>query len=149
MGGGIYIALSQSEDQTDTFHDTEMPYLNSHSPLLSVIVPVYNVEAYLSECLDSILQQTYPHLDIILIDDGSTDNSGVICDQYKEIDNRVRVIHKFNGGLSSARNVGMEVIKGDYVTFLDSDDWLEPNAYQQLMSPFLTMPQLDVVRGEY
>lgn len=93
--------------------------------LISVIVPVYNVEEYLRRCIDSILNQTYHDIEIILIDDGSTDNSGKICDEYALKDNRIRVIHKENGGLSDARNVGLNSMKGKYVTFVDSDDYVE------------------------
>lgn len=97
--------------------------------LLSVIVPVYNVEAYLCRCVDSILSQSYRELEVILVDDGSKDASGRICDEYARRDSRVRVIHKENGGLSSARNAGLEAAKGDYLTFVDSDDWIEPESY--------------------
>lgn len=101
--------------------------------LVSVIVPVYNVESYLEECVESIINQSYENLDIILIDDGSTDNCGQICDKYAELDKRVTVIHKTNGGISSARNSGIEVAKGDYFCFVDSDDWLEPNYVKDFM----------------
>ena len=94
---------------------------------MSMIVPVYNVELYLKECLDSIINQSYSNLEIILIDDGSTDSSGKICDEYAKLDKRVSVIHKANGGLSSARNCGIDVAKGEYISFVDSDDWLESN----------------------
>lgn len=90
--------------------------------LVSVIVPVYNVEKYLNRCIESILNQTYKNIEIILIDDGSTDNSGKMCDEYKIKDARIKVIHKENGGLSDARNVGLSTATGDYVTFIDSDD---------------------------
>ena len=96
------------------------------SELISIIVPVYKVEAYLSRCVDSIVAQTYKNLDIILVDDGSPDNSGKICDEYAEKDNRITVIHQANGGLSDARNAGIAVAKGSYLTFLDSDDWVPP-----------------------
>lgn len=96
--------------------------MNCDNPLVTVIVPVYKVEPYLRRCLDSIVNQTYKNLEIILIDDGSPDNCGVICDEYAENDKRIKVIHKENGGLSSARNVGLDVFKGEYVTFVDSDD---------------------------
>ena len=89
---------------------------------VSVIVPVYNVERYLSNCIDSILLQTYKNLEIILVDDGSTDNSPCICDEYAKKDGRIKVIHKQNGGVSSARNTGLDVMTGDYVTFVDGDD---------------------------
>lgn len=99
---------------------------------ISVIVPVYNVELYLIKCLDSIINQTYENLEIILVNDGSTDNSGKICDQYKGIDKRILVIHKENGGLSSARNTGINVATGEFIGFIDSDDWIEPDYYELL-----------------
>lgn len=101
--------------------------------LVSVIVPVYNVEKYLRVCLDSILCQTYHNLDVILVDDGSTDESGRLCDEYGNLDNRVRVIHKENGGLASARNVGLDFVKGDYICFVDSDDFIEPSMVENLL----------------
>lgn len=91
--------------------------------LVSVIVPVYNVNLYLKQCVDSILSQTYKKLEILLVDDGSTDNSGMICDDYAKIDQRVKVIHKKNGGLSDARNVALDICRGDYISFVDSDDY--------------------------
>lgn len=102
--------------------------------LISVIIPVYNVEKYLERCLRSVINQTYKNLEIILVDDGSTDNSGNICDVYKENDNRIKVIHKTNGGLSSARNAGLDIAGGDYIGFVDSDDWIELNMYEYLYS---------------
>ncbi len=90
--------------------------------LVTVIIPVYQVEEYLEDCIKSIICQTYSKLEIILVDDGSTDGSAIICDRYKEKDARIRVVHKANGGLSSARNVGIDICKGKYVTFVDSDD---------------------------
>lgn len=90
--------------------------------LFSVIVPVYNVEKYLKECVDSILSQTFEDFELILVNDGSKDNSGVICDEYAEKDSRVKVIHKENGGQSTARNIGVEVAQGEYAIFIDSDD---------------------------
>lgn len=92
---------------------------------VSVIVPVYNVEKYLNRCIDSILNQTFRDFELILVDDGSTDQSGRICDEYKEKDNRIVVIHKTNGGLSDARNYGIDRAKGEYITFIDSDDWIK------------------------
>ena len=115
-------------------------------PLLSVIVPVYKVEAYLRECVDSILAQTYQNLEIILVDDGSPDNCGAICDEYAAKDSRVKVIHKPNGGLSDARNAGMAIATGEYLMFVDSDDLLTPNAAQTLMELALK-EQADVVIG--
>lgn len=102
--------------------------------LISVIIPVYNVEMYLEQCLDSVLSQTYHNLEVILVDDGSADTSGTICDQYKEKDARVKVIHKKNGGLSSARNAGLELAKGDWIGFVDSDDYLAPEMYEALLA---------------
>lgn len=101
--------------------------------LISVIVPVYNVEAYLPRCVDSILAQTYKNLEIILVDDGTKDRGGVICDEYAAKDSRVKVIHKENGGLSSARNAGIDVARGEYLAFVDSDDYLEPEAMKVLL----------------
>lgn len=101
--------------------------------LISVIVPVYNVEGYLRRCVDSILAQTYENLEIILVDDGATDLSGAICDEYAARDARIRVIHKPNGGLSSARNAGIDIASGDYLAFVDSDDWIDPEMYSYLM----------------
>ena len=102
-------------------------------PLISIIVPIYKVEPYLRKCIDSILNQTHRNLEVILVDDGSPDNCGAICDAYAARDSRVSVIHKANGGLSSARNAGLDVMTGAYVAFVDSDDWIEPNMYQKLL----------------
>lgn len=101
--------------------------------MVSVIVPVYNVKPYLEECLDSILQQSYTQMEIILIDDGSTDGSGAICDSYLQKDNRFQVIHQQNQGLSAARNRGIECAAGDYLCFVDSDDYLYPNSIEILL----------------
>ncbi|MDO4465994.1 MAG: glycosyltransferase [Bacillota bacterium] len=101
---------------------------------LSVIVPVYNVEKYVAKCIDSILSQTYTDFELILIDDGSTDQSGTICDLYKEKDERIIVIHQKNQGVSVARNAGLDISKGTYITFVDSDDWIEPEMYEVMIS---------------
>ncbi len=101
---------------------------------ISVIVPVYNVEKYLDRCIKSICGQTYKNLEIILVDDGSTDLSGMICDDQKKSDQRIRVIHKKNGGLSDARNAGLEIATGDYIGFVDSDDWIESDMYDSLLT---------------
>lgn len=93
--------------------------------LISIIVPVYNVEQYLPRCVDSLINQTYQNLEIILIDDGSPDRCGEICDEYARKDNRIIVAHKPNGGLSDARNKGLDIAKGEYVMFVDSDDWID------------------------
>ncbi len=100
--------------------------------LISIIVPVYNVEAYLKRCIESIINQTYKDIEIILVDDGSTDNSSKICDEYKNKDKRIKVIHKVNGGLSSARNRGLDIAKGKYIGFVDSDDYISPKMYEIL-----------------
>ncbi|MBQ8163799.1 MAG: glycosyltransferase [Clostridia bacterium] len=102
--------------------------------LISIIVPVYKVEKYLKECIDSILNQTYKNFELILIDDGSPDNSGKICDEYAEKDNRIKVIHKENGGVSSARNTGLDNTSGEYITFIDSDDFVDKRYLEVLYS---------------
>ncbi len=99
---------------------------------ISIIVPVYKVEPYLRKCVDSILAQTFTDFEVILVDDGSPDNSGKICDEYASKDSRVRVIHKENGGLSSARNAGIDVARGKYLGFVDSDDYIEKDMYELL-----------------
>lgn len=105
---------------------------------ISVIVPIYNVEQYLSQCLDSIINQTYTNLEIILINDGSTDNSEKICNQYKLLDPRIIVIHKTNGGLSDARNTGIKIATGDYISFVDADDFIDKNMYTILFQKINT-----------
>ena len=100
--------------------------------LISIIVPVYNVEKYLVECIESILSQTYENFELILVDDGSPDNSGKICDEYAEKDGRIKVIHKENGGLPSARNAGLDIAAGEYAAFVDSDDVIENNYLKTL-----------------
>lgn len=94
-------------------------------PIISVIVPVYKAEKYLHKCVDSLLEQTFTDFEILLVDDGSPDKSGEICDEYAEKDSRIRVFHKENGGVSSARNLALDNAKGEFVMFLDSDDWLD------------------------
>lgn len=101
--------------------------------LVSVVVPVYNVEKYLRRCVDSILAQTYTNLEIILIDDGSSDSCPAICDEYAEKDDRIKVIHKENGGVSSARNAGLRIFSGDYLTFIDSDDFVGEKYIENLV----------------
>ena len=100
---------------------------------ISIIVPIYQAEKHLEKCLDSILCQTYTNLEIILVNDGSTDESPFICEQYKNKDERINVIHKENGGASSARNLGINIASGDYICFIDSDDWIERNMIEQLV----------------
>lgn len=103
-----------------------------NEPLISVIVPVYKVEKYLDECVESIVNQTYRNLEIILVDDGSPDNCPQMCDDWAKKDERIRVIHKENGGLSSARNAGLDVCKGEYIAFVDSDDWISKDFFEIL-----------------
>lgn len=127
MGGEVWMLCQQ----------TSRPYL-------SIVVPVYNVEQYLSKCIDSILQQTFGDFELILINDGSTDKSGVLCDEYAKKDKRIRTIHQDNAGLSAARNTGIDVAAGEYITFVDSDDWIEPETYAETVE-FLQSNQLEVV----
>ena len=101
--------------------------------LLSIIVPVYNVEQYINRCIKSIVNQTYQNIEIILVDDGSTDSSGDLCDKWAKADNRIVIVHKKNGGLSSARNAGIKIAKGDYLGFVDSDDYIEVDMYHQMI----------------
>lgn len=108
------------------------------SSLVTVVIPVYNVEKYLKECVDSVLQQTYKELEIILIDDGSTDNSSILCDEYAEQYSAIRVLHKNNAGLSSARNVGIKEANGEYIYFLDSDDYIDKRSIEVLVSEMKT-----------
>ena len=100
--------------------------------LVSVVLPVYNVEKYLERCIESVIHQTYINLDIILVDDGSTDSSGLLCDKLATKDTRITVIHKTNGGLSDARNAGISAAKGKYITFVDSDDLVELDMIEYL-----------------
>ena len=102
-------------------------------PLISVIVPVYNVAPYLKKCLDSILAQTYRHLEIVLVDDGSTDGSGDICDAYARRDDRIKICRQENKGVAAARNSGLDLAGGDYIGFVDPDDWVLPNMYEELL----------------
>ena len=103
------------------------------NPLISVIVPIYNVEKYLARCVDSIVNQTYKNLEIILVDDGSPDRCPQMCDDYAEKDSRIKVVHKKNGGLSDARNAGMAVATGEYISFIDSDDWIDLETYDLVL----------------
>jgi glycosyltransferase involved in cell wall biosynthesis len=119
------------------------------NPTISVIVPVYNVEKYLDECIQSIVSQTFKDIEIILVNDGSTDSSGLICDQWMQKDERIKVIHKKNGGLSSARNAGIDAAQGKYIIFVDSDDyWIGTDSLAHLYDTAEKF-DADVVRGEY
>ncbi|HGO8537315.1 TPA: glycosyltransferase [Streptococcus suis] len=123
-------------------------YKKVKEELVSVIVPVYNVEKYLSQCLDSIIHQTYKNLEIILVNDGSTDGSGKICDDYAAKDGRIKVIHQENGGLSDARNKGLDLMTGQFVTFVDSDDYLENNCIHTLYTYACTC-KTDISIGKF
>ena len=101
---------------------------------ISIIVPVYKVEQYLRQCIESIINQTYQNLEIILVDDGSPDSCPAVCDEYAALDKRIKVIHKKNGGLSDARNAGLEIATGDYIGFVDSDDWISRTMYEELIN---------------
>lgn len=125
----------------------EEPVLTS--PKISIIVPVYKVEQYLRRCLDSIEAQTFTDWECILIDDGSPDNSGVICDEYVANDTRFRVIHQENKGVSAARNAGLDVARGEWIGFVDSDDWIEPEMYEYLYEDLLKIESDCVVCGFY
>ncbi len=116
--------------------------------LISIIVPIFNVEKYLRQCIDSLLSQTYENIEIIMIDDGSEDSSGDICDEYANNYNKCRVIHKANAGLGMARNTGMEHMKGRYVTFMDSDDWAEPDLIESLYRHFIEN-HVDLCKGGF
>lgn len=117
------------------------------APLVSVIVPVYKVEKYLAECIESVLAQTFKDFELILVDDGSPDNSGKICDDYAARDSRIRVFHKENGGVSSARNLGLDKARGEWITFVDSDDKLFPNALEALIKIGKKDNSIDLVEG--
>ena len=106
-------------------------------PLITVVIPIYNIMEYLPRCVHSVTGQTYKNLEILLVDDGSTDGTGALCDSLAAEDERIRVFHKENGGSSSARNYGLDRMRGEYVGFVDSDDYLEPDAYEKLMSGIL------------
>ena len=124
-------------------------------PLISIIIPVYKAEAYLDNCMKSVLNQSYRNLEVILVDDGSPDHSGALCDRYAEEDSRVRVIHKKNGGAADARNCGLDVASGEYVAFVDSDDWIERDMYELLLeqickydAKLCVCGRYDVINGE-
>lgn len=117
-------------------------------PKISIIVPVYNVSQFLCPCLDSIISQTYKNIEIILIDDGSTDDSGEICDNYRAIDKRIKVIHQCNSGLSAARNKGIEIATGEYVTFIDSDDFISTGYIEKLHCGF-SKDNVDIVMCDF
>lgn len=122
--------------------------MNSVKGLISVIVPVYNVEKYLDKCVQSIVNQTYENLEIILVDDGSTDHCPALCDEWAKMDSRIQVIHKKNGGLSSARNTAIDIISGEYVIFVDSDDWIDLDMIATMLE-FAKANDADIVSGGF
>ncbi|PNT91462.1 glycosyltransferase [Clostridium thermosuccinogenes] len=128
-------------DQADFYYEKAVEYMNYK---VSVIVPVYNVEKYLRRCVDSIISQTYRNLEIILIDDGSTDSSGEICDEYSKYDDRIIVIHQPNQGLSAARNKGLSVMTGDFTSFVDSDDWIDTETIKKMLTKLIAY-DLDII----
>ena len=114
--------------------NASMSNTTTSAPIVSVVIPVYNVEQFLEDCVDSVLEQTFQYYEIILVDDGSTDNSGTMCDELSKRDSRIKVIHRENGGLSAARNTGLSAAMGTYVYFLDSDDWIKPDMLKKLVT---------------
>ena len=107
--------------------------MRNENPLITVIIPIYNIMDCLERCVSSVCAQTYRNLEILLVDDGSTDGTGALCDRLAERDGRIRVFHKENGGSSSARNLGLQKARGEYLGFVDSDDFIEPDMYERLM----------------
>lgn len=116
--------------------------------MISIIIPIYNAEKYLSQCIDSVINQSYKDWELLLIDDGSEDQSGIICNLYAERDNRIRVFHKENGGVCSARNIGLKYAHGDFVTFIDSDDWIDPDILEKYIETY-DRTHTDLVRCCY
>ena len=119
------------------------------NPLLSIVTPVYNVESFLDRSVQSILSQSYRDIELILIDDGSTDGSSSLCDELAKKDSRVKVIHKENGGVSTARNVGLEIASGEYLTFVDPDDFLVPDTYLANMEYLISHKDVDILQYPY
>ncbi len=122
--------------------------IKNYKGLISVIVPVYNISPYINKCIESLIGQTYRELEIILVDDGSTDGSGEICDEYASKDSRIKVIHKPNGGLSDARNHGIDIARGEYLGFVDGDDWIHPQMYETMINVLLR-DNADIVACSY
>ena len=116
---------------------------------ISVIIPIYKVEKYLNRCVESVVNQSYQNLEIILVDDGSPDNCPKMCDDWAEKDNRIKVIHKENGGLSDARNAGLKVAMGEYISFVDSDDWIAKDFYEVLIRVLNAVCILLMTRKKY
>ena len=125
-----------------------MTRVSNKEPLISIVVPVYKVEKFLEKCIDSIINQTYKNLEIILVDDGSPDNCGKICDEYAKKDKRIKVIHQQNGGLSAARNTGITKATGKYISFIDSDDYIEKD-YIELLYTTIKQSKADIAIGSH
>ncbi len=123
--------------------------MDNYSPKISIIIPVYNDKEYLRECIESVLRQTYRCLEVVIVDDGSTDGSGEICDEYAKNDERVTVFHKDNGGPASSRECGLKASSGDYIMFVDGDDWLSPETAEVCMQAVRKYPELDCVLFSY
>ena len=123
--------------------------MDTNQPLISVIVPVYNVQAYLDRCMNSLVGQTYRNLEIILVDDGSTDDSGIMCDRWAGKDDRIRVIHRKNNGLSQARNTGLDAARGEFITFVDSDDIVSPHLCQVLYDSIRECAEIAICDAEH
>ena len=143
-------AQKQSTNCTNSTNSSisEIREISGPAPKISVIVPVYKVEKYLPECIESVLAQTFTDFELILVDDGSPDNSGAICDAYAARDPRIRVFHKENGGVTSARRLGVERSRGEWITFVDSDDKLFPNALRDLWNIAKQYSDVDLVEGQ-
>ena len=119
-----------------------------YNPKISIIIPIYNTESYLIKCLDSVINQTYCNLEIILVDDGSTDGSKQIIEDYEKKDSRIVAVYKKNAGVANARNTGLQISTGEYIGFVDSDDWIEPDMYQELVR-VVKSERIDIVSGNY
>ena len=127
----------------------EIAIMSMEKPLLSIITPVYNVEAYLDRCVQSVLSQSYREIELILIDDGSTDGSASLCDEWEAKDSRVVVVHQANAGVSAARNAGLKIAQGDYLTFVDPDDFLAPDTYFVNMAYLQSHQEVDMLQYPY
>lgn len=115
--------------------------------IVSIIVPCYKVIDFLPQCVESLMNQTYKDIEIILVDDGSPDDTGKLCDEYAKKDNRIKVVHKQNGGLVSARNAGYDVATGDWMMYVDGDDWLDSDCCQVMLDAIAENPDVDIVFG--
>ena len=145
MGFAPKIYLETERNTAEIYEVVESILIDK---LISIIVPIYNIRQYLDKCLSSIITQSYQNLEIILVEDGSTDESGIICDKYAECDRRIKVIHKQNGGLVSARKEGIKAAAGTYIGFVDGDDFIEPEMYEMLVRSIEEM-QVDFVHSGY